>query len=46
MIIIYCVKSVQYGVIFGPYFPVLGLSTKIYGVSLYSIRIQENTDQK
>ena len=28
---IYCVKSVHYGIIFGPYFPVFGLNTGEYG---------------
>ena len=30
----------------GPYFPVFGLNTDIYSKSPYSVRIQENTDQK
>ena len=37
----------KYGVFSGPYFPVFGLNTEIYGVNfLYSVRIQEDTDQK
>ena len=38
----------KYGVISGPYFPVFGLNTEIYevGKSPYSVRMQENTDQK
>ena len=42
----HCVKSVQNGVFSGPYFPVFGLNTDIYCKSPYSVRIQENTDQK
>ena len=43
----HCVKSVQYGVFFGPYFLVSGLNTEIYGSkSPYSVWIQEITDQK
>ena len=30
----HCVKSVKYGVIPGPYFPVFGLYTDIYGVNI------------
>ena len=30
----------------GPYFPAFGLSMEIYGVSLYSVRLPENADQK
>ena len=33
------------GVFSGPYFPVFGLNTEIYK-SPYSVRIQENKDQK
>ena len=41
-------KVSKYGVISGPYFPVFGLNTEIYSLrkSLYSVRIQENMDQK
>ena len=44
-------KVSKYGVSFGPYFSAFGLNTEIYGVNLwrkspYSVRIQENTDQK
>ena len=34
---LHCMKSVKYTVISGPYFPVFGLNTEIYGVN---IRIQ------
>ena len=33
-LLIHCVKSVQIRSFFGPYFPVFGLNTKIYGVNL------------
>ena len=33
-----------YGVVSGPYFPLFRLNTEIY--FLYSVRIQENKDQK
>ena len=44
----------KYGLFCGPYFPVFGLNTEKYEVSLrrcelslrYSVQIQENTDQK
>ena len=47
-------KVSKYGVFSCPYFPVLGLNTEIYWTeyvnlrskSPYSVRIQENTDQK
>ena len=40
---LHCVKSVQIRIFFfGPYFPLFGLNSK----SPYSVRIQENTDQK
>ena len=38
-------KVSKYGVISGPYFPVLGLNT-LLRKSQYSVRMQENTDQK
>ena len=38
-------KVSKYGVFAGPYFPVFGLNTEIYS-EMYSVRIQENTDQK
>ena len=45
--IYHCVKSVQIRSFSGPYFPVFGSNTDIYGrKSPYSVRIQENTDQK
>ena len=39
----------KYAVVSGPYFPVFLLNTEIYSVirfTLYSVQIQENTDQK
>ena len=42
---IHCVKSVQLRSFSGPYFPVFGLNTET-SKSPYSVRIQENTDQK
>ena len=41
----------EYGAFSGPHFPVFGLNTEIYEVNIrskspYSVRIQENTDQK
>ena len=39
-------KGSKHGVLSGPYFPVFGLNTEIYSKSPYSVRIQENTDQK
>ena len=42
-----CVKSVQiYGVFSGPYFAAFGLNIERFGVSLHSVRMRENTDQK
>ena len=45
-IIVTAWKVSKYGVFSGPYFPVFGLNTEIYGKSSYSFRIQENTAQK
>ena len=39
-------KVSKYGVFSGPSFPVFGLKTEIYSKSPYSVRIQENKDQK
>ena len=41
-------KVSKYRVISGPYFPAFGVNTEIYFLRKYpySIRIQENTDQK
>ena len=39
-----CEKCSYTGVFFGQYFPIFGLNTD--GESPYSVRIQENTDQK
>ena len=39
-------KVSKYGVFSGPYLPVSGLNTESYGKSSYSVRIQENTDEK
>ena len=39
-------KVSKYDVFSGPYFPVFGLYTEIYRKSQYSVRIQENADQK
>ena len=40
-------KVSKYGVISGPYFPVFGLNFgDLIRKSPYSVRIQENTDQK
>ena len=39
-------KVSKYGVISGPYFPVFGLKTDLLRKSLYSVWIQEKTDQK
>ena len=39
-------KVSKYGVFSGPYFPVFGLNTEIYGVNLRISRMQENTNQK
>ena len=41
----YCVKSVRVWSYSGPYFPAFGLNTERYGVSPYSVRMRENTDQ-
>ena len=39
-------KVSKYGVFSGPYFPAFGLNTERYGISPYSVRMRENTDQK
>ena len=39
-------KVSKYGVISGPYISIFGLNKEIYGKSPYSVRIQENTNQK
>ena len=39
-------KVSKYGVFSGPYFPVFGLNTGFTRKSRYSVRIQENADQK
>ena len=39
----YCVKSARIRSFSGPYFPAFGLNT---GISQYSVRMRENTDQK
>ena len=33
-----CVKVAKYGVFSGPYFPVIGLNTEIYGVNQFEYR--------
>ena len=39
-------KVSKYEVFYEKYFAVFGMNTEIYGKSPYSLRIQENTDQK
>ena len=41
-----CVKSVRIRSFSGPYFPVFGLNSERYVVSLYSVRTRENTNPK
>ena len=36
----------KYGVFSGLYFPAFGLNTEIRSISLYSVRMRENTEQK
>ena len=43
---IHCVKRVHIRSFSGPLFPAFGLNTERYEVSVYSVRIRENTDQK
>ena len=42
----HCVKSVHIRSLSDPHFPAFRLNTERYGVSLYSVRIRENTDRK
>ena len=42
----HCVKSVQIRSFSGPYFPAFGLNTERYAISLYSVRMWKNTNQK
>ena len=44
--LLYCVKSAPVRSFCGSYFRAFGLSTQRYPISPYSVRIQENTDQK
>ena len=41
-----CMKSVRFRSFSSPYFPAFGLNTERYSVSLYSVRMRENMDQK
>ena len=43
---LHCLKSVRIRSFSGPYFPAFGLNTERYSVSLPSVPMQENTDQK
>ena len=43
---LHCLKSVRIRSFSGPYFPAFGLNTERYSVSLPSVPMRENTDQK
>ena len=43
---LHCMKNLRIWSFFGPYFPAFGLNTERNCISLYSVRIRENTDQK
>ena len=42
----HCVKSARIRSFSGPYFPAIGLNTERYPVSLCSVQVQKNADQK
>ena len=42
----HCVKSVCIRSFSDPYFPAFELNTETRSISLYSVRMRENTDQK